>query len=88
MSQPTWVRCHFAEEIDPAQWVPPADLLLPQMGEKKISAEPILTLQDLKKYYPVQGSSLRDVVGLYLSPPEADSNALSPNSRHARFVFM
>jgi len=64
MSQPTWVRCHFAEEIDPAQWIPPADLLLPQMGEKKISAEPILTLQNLKKYYPVQGSSLRDVVGL------------------------
>ena len=58
------VRCHFAEEIDPAQWTPPADLLLPQLGEKQISSEPMLTLQDLKKYYPVQGSSLRDVVGL------------------------
>jgi len=58
------VRCHFAEEIDPVQWTPPADLLLPQLGEKQISSEPLLTLQDLKKYYPVQGSSLRDVVGL------------------------
>src|SRR5690606_4727563 len=25
----TQVRCHFAEEIDPQQWVPPVDLTLP-----------------------------------------------------------
>ena len=24
-----WVRCHFAEEIDPAKWTPPTDMELP-----------------------------------------------------------
>ncbi|MFN8493060.1 MAG: ABC transporter ATP-binding protein [Caldilineaceae bacterium] len=58
------VRCHFAEEIDPAQWTPPADLMLPQINAKHSTGEPLLQLQDLKKYYPVQGGSLRDVLGM------------------------
>ena len=63
----TFVRCHFAEEINPAQWVPPAviDLVQPYASTSGFdSAPPILELEDLKTYYPVSGSSLRDVVGL------------------------
>lgn len=59
----TWVRCHFAEEIDPAQWMPPADLALPQMEQLRPHGAPILDLQALQKYYPVQGSSLTDLLG-------------------------
>lgn len=39
-------------------------------GAAPHSAEPLLVVQDLKKYYPVQGDSLPDLVGLeetYLS---------------------
>ena len=60
----TWVRCHFAEEIDPAQWTPPAELALPQFNDTRPIGEPILKIEELKKYYPVQGSSLLDVLGL------------------------
>jgi peptide/nickel transport system ATP-binding protein len=57
------VRCHFAEEIDPAAWQPPQDLILP-MVEQHSNGEPILEVEGLQKYYEVQGSSLRDVLGL------------------------
>jgi peptide/nickel transport system ATP-binding protein len=60
----TWVRCHFAEEIDPAQWQPPADLQVPTLAANSDQADPILNIEDLKKYYPVQGSSLQDVLGI------------------------
>ncbi len=62
----TFVRCHFAEEIDPALWIPPADIRILQPTEhpNNNAAESILEVTDLKKYYPIQGSSLRDVVGL------------------------
>lgn len=64
-----WVRCHFAEEIDPAQWTPPEEMVLPTMtptpaGAETHTGEPLLVVQDLKKYYPVQGDSLLDLVGL------------------------
>ncbi len=59
----TMVRCHFAEEIDAAEWTPSEDIMPPPIVEKE-AAEPILTVKDLKKYYDVVGSSLRDVVGL------------------------
>jgi peptide/nickel transport system ATP-binding protein len=58
------VRCHFAEEIDPSQWRPPEDLQLPIAVEGNRSGETILELKDLKKYYEVQGGSLRDMIGL------------------------
>ncbi|MFQ5435953.1 MAG: dipeptide ABC transporter ATP-binding protein, partial [Anaerolineae bacterium] len=59
------VRCHFAEEIDPDQWQPADDLALPTIGEGHgRDNETILEVKDLKKYYEVQGSSLRDVIGL------------------------
>lgn len=60
----TWVRCHFAEEIDPAQWQPADETPTPLLAATERNAEPILRVDGLKKYYPVQGSSLVDVVGL------------------------
>jgi peptide/nickel transport system ATP-binding protein len=60
----SWVRCHFAEEIDPAQWTPSEDIMPPSVSAAKVPAEPILQLRDLKKYYEVQGGSLKDVIGL------------------------
>jgi peptide/nickel transport system ATP-binding protein len=58
------VRCHFTEEIDPAKWTPSEDIILPSAVEGAGTQEPILELNDLKKYYEVQGSSFRDVIGL------------------------
>lgn len=58
------VRCHFAEEIDPSQWQPSEDLELPAVGQKDGAGQPILELKDLKKYYEVEGGSLRDMVGV------------------------
>ncbi|MBK8902272.1 MAG: ABC transporter ATP-binding protein [Anaerolineaceae bacterium] len=65
MTNGTAVRCHFAEVIDPSQWVPsedikPAFTAQPTNGE----VENLLEVQNLKKYYEVQGSSLKDVMGL------------------------
>jgi peptide/nickel transport system ATP-binding protein len=65
LTSETIVRCHFAEEIDPAKWTPSDDIKPPSIEVKDITAaEPILALNDLKKYYKVQGSSLKDVIGL------------------------
>lgn len=64
LSNGTFVRCHFAEEINPADWVPGKELEVTQVQEGRETAESILTVQNLKKYYPVQGSSLRDMMGL------------------------
>ena len=65
MPNGSWVRCHFAEEIDAAQWTPSEDLVLPTVAETNgRDDKPILEVNDLKKYYEVQGSSLRDVMGL------------------------
>ena len=60
----TQVRCHFAEEIIASQWKPSEDIMPPSLKEKKAAAEPILSIDNLKKYYEVQGSSLKDVLGL------------------------
>lgn len=66
----TWVRCHFAEEIDPAFWAPSEELRqviappAPHANGGGAAKEPILEVDGLKKYYTVQGNSLRDVVGL------------------------
>jgi peptide/nickel transport system ATP-binding protein len=59
-----WARCHFAEEIDPAQWQPSHSLQTPAPSQNGDQSEPILYVKALKKYYPVQGSSLRDLIGL------------------------
>lgn len=59
-----WVRCHFAEDIDPDQWQPSEDIAPPEISAADLTAEPILTVDDLKKYYEVQGTELKDVLGL------------------------
>jgi peptide/nickel transport system ATP-binding protein len=64
VSAGSWVRCHFAEEIDPAQWTPSEEILPPAITAEEARREPILQVRDLKKYYEVQGSSLKDMVGL------------------------
>jgi peptide/nickel transport system ATP-binding protein len=58
------VRCHYAGEIDPGQWVPSEDITPPSLQVREIDPEPILKTSDLKKYYSVQGSSLKDVLGM------------------------
>jgi peptide/nickel transport system ATP-binding protein len=60
----TWARCHFAGEIDPAQWTPTEDIMPPTVTVVGAEQEPILQIENLKKYYEVQGSSLKDVLGL------------------------
>ncbi|MCA9942207.1 MAG: ABC transporter ATP-binding protein [Ardenticatenaceae bacterium] len=65
MENGTAVRCHFAEEIDPSQWIPTEDIkpaaTTVQTNGKE---ENLIEVQNLKKYYEVQGSSLKDVLGL------------------------
>ncbi|MCZ7553591.1 MAG: ABC transporter ATP-binding protein [Anaerolineales bacterium] len=58
------VRCHFAEEIDPALWQPAEDMELPQLAPAQEDGEPILELDGLRKYYEVRGNTLKDVLGL------------------------
>ncbi|MBC8509158.1 MAG: ABC transporter ATP-binding protein [Anaerolineales bacterium] len=58
------VRCHFAEEIDASQWTPSEDIMPPSVEVKDVVSDPIISVKGLKKYYEVQGSSLRDVIGL------------------------
>jgi peptide/nickel transport system ATP-binding protein len=60
------VRCHFAEEIDPSEWLPAEAIDLPTATEKPADADakPILELNELRKYYPVVGGSLKDVLGM------------------------
>jgi len=60
----SWVRCHFAEEIDAAEWTPTEDILPPSIEAGEHTDETILEVKNLKKYYQVAGSSLKDVVGL------------------------
>ena len=58
------VRCHFAEEIDPALWTPPDEAAVPALSQNGSSQEIILDVDGLEKYYPVRGNSLKDVVGI------------------------
>ena len=60
----SWVRCHFAEKIDPSSWTPYDEIKTPENLQRDLAGEPILEVKDLKKYYEVRGSSLKDVIGL------------------------
>jgi peptide/nickel transport system ATP-binding protein len=66
----TFVRCHFAEVIDPAAWAPAPDARVlatgtaEALGAAEVTGQPILEVEGLKKYYPLPGNSLRDVIGL------------------------
>ncbi|HMQ51389.1 MAG TPA: ABC transporter ATP-binding protein [Anaerolineae bacterium] len=59
------VRCHFAEEIDPRQWQPSEEIVPATNGRQpQDSSEVIISVEHLKKYYPVSGSGLRDMLGM------------------------
>ena len=60
----TSVRCHFAEEIDPSLWVSTDDIQVAPRAVATETAEPILVLNHLKKYYEVAGNTVKDVLGL------------------------
>ncbi len=65
MPNGTWVRCHFAEVIDPSQWVPLEEVRRFEPGQEQVETpEPILEVNGLQKYYEVQGGSLKDVLGM------------------------
>lgn len=57
-------RCHLSEEIDPTEWKPSKDVELPTVPSGEEKEETILRVDGLDKYYEVQGSSLKDVIGL------------------------
>ena len=62
------VRCHFAEEIKPSAWTPPEDMEIPLLNganraAEMAGAETILRIDELSKYYPVSGNSVRDMLG-------------------------
>ncbi len=60
-----YVRCHFAEEIDPTLWVPPPDMEVTIPIEQPNGyAPPILEVKNLRKYYPIQGGTMKDVLGM------------------------
>ena len=58
------VRCHFADQIDPSQWTPSEDIVPPSIQRREAEEKIILKVDNLKKYYEVHGSSLKDVIGL------------------------
>ena len=65
MANGTAVRCHFAEEIDPSQWIPTEDVKPTLDPDQQLATdETLLEVQNLQKYYEVQGTSIRDVLGI------------------------
>jgi peptide/nickel transport system ATP-binding protein len=60
----TMARCHFSEAIDPSLWKPSQDIELPTITATPSEQNPILELENLKKYYEVKGNSLKDILGL------------------------
>lgn len=62
----TSVRCHFAEEIDPAGWIPEGEVAYENHALTPNGPvwAPVLEVIDLKKYYPIQGDTVKDVIGL------------------------
>lgn len=60
VNENTWVRCHFAEDINPDEWVPED---LPEISTRKtVGDEVILSVDHAKTYYDVQGSTLKDLL--------------------------
>lgn len=58
------VRCHFAEEIDPGAWTPPADAEIAPQTPPPADSDILLAGEHLKKYYRVPGTSLASLIGL------------------------
>jgi peptide/nickel transport system ATP-binding protein len=58
-------RCLFSEEIDAAQWQPPADVAPAEIVERPVDgAKPILQVENLKTYYHHPDSSPLSMIGL------------------------
>jgi peptide/nickel transport system ATP-binding protein len=61
-------RCLFSEEIDPSQWTPPEDLIVPQQRSNDKADEAvvdtILRVNDLQTYYRHPNSSPLSIIGL------------------------
>lgn len=64
MPDGTGVRCHFAEQIDPSEWVSTEDIRVIDSNGAPKEDQIILEVDGLKKYYEVRGNSLRDVFGM------------------------
>lgn len=60
----SWVSCHYASEIDAKKWRPPEDMTLPVLSEPGDNGKNVLEVDNLRKYYEVRGSSLKDVLGM------------------------
>ncbi len=71
------VRCHFAEDIDAAQWQPSDEVVLPvlESGGNGKASDVILDVKNLKKYYEVPPSSLRDMLARKVRHVKAVENA-------------
>ncbi len=59
-----FARCHYAEEIMARKWEPPEDLAATVVAARPHDAEPILRIENLKKYYEQERKSLASLVGL------------------------
>ncbi len=66
MDDGTWVRCHFSEDIDPSEWEP-EEIFEPE-PTKEVEDEKILSVNQVRTYYPVQGSTIKDM--LKINPPK------------------
>lgn len=58
-------RCLFSEEIDPAAWTPPADLVVPTIESAPADGDDILLeVKGLKTYYRHPDPSLKSLIGM------------------------
>jgi peptide/nickel transport system ATP-binding protein len=64
LSDQSFVRCLFSEEIDGAAWTPPDGPSAPQVAPVTPNDKPILIVDSLRKTYRVPGNTLADVIGL------------------------
>ncbi len=64
----SWVRCHFAEQIDPQTGQPPDPIPSSSNRMPQVSQAPILRVQGLKKYYEAQSGSLPEILGIKAKP--------------------
>lgn len=62
----TFARCHFSEVIDPAEWEPSDidEVKEEHSNQSDQESETILSVTNLKTYYEVQGSTLKDLLGM------------------------
>ncbi len=59
-------RCLFSEEINPADWVPPSDLVIDLQPSEPLVAngKPLIQVSGLKTYYPHSNNSVLSMIGL------------------------